>query len=442
MVVLTGPAQIHGAESKQKKVVCTGKVVDEQGRPIAGVKISLHEIVNDEATYTYDPKMLSEVQTGNDGAFSFKETVEENQYRYGYVIAEKRDLALGFDNWRMRDGNKELEITMGPSKELAGVVVDEKGVPVPDAQVFVSMLVLGEGREREHLNSLVVPRLLTTNTDSTGRFAFSHIPRGATAEFIVKKPGKATVSTYKRTGEPYQKLSFAEGQKDIKLILPVEAKIDGAVVAKNTDKPVGGVKIRYSSGQEVGYFRPKPIVAEEDGTFIIDSLVATSYALELIQPRDKLPDWVADPVEVITEAGKTKNGVKIELAKGGVLEVKVTDAVNNVPIDEAHVSVRRQVDSRYHSGRSDKNGMAYMRLMPGEYQIYYVYKQGYSRQRLQDTIMIEGGKTVRQEYELSGMPKITGIVRDETGKPLEGVELEICPGGRKRGICFGFTRQI
>ncbi len=436
IIFVAGLNNARSAESeKTKQVTCTGKVVDEQGQSMAGVKISLHEMVYDEATYTYDPKLLGEVQTGPDGTFSFEETIKDNQYRYGYIVAEKEGLALGFDNWSMRDGDKELQIKLGSPKELTGIVVDENDKPVSDAEVAVMLLSLGEGSGRKNLNSAANPKLLTTNTDIEGNFTFTRIPAGATAEFLIKKAGRATVSTYKRTGGPYEKYNFTEGQKDIKLVLPVEAKIAGLVVEKITGKPVGGVEIRCASGQEAGYFRPKPLVSKEDGTFSIDALIATQYILALVQSNQELPEWVADSVEVITEAGKTESGIKIELAKGGVLEVQVTDAVNKEPVEDASVSVNSQVSNRSAHSRSNKDGMARMRLTPGDYQITYIYKQGYSRQRLQDTVTIEDGKTERVEYELFGMPKITGLVSDQESKPIEGVEMEVCPaGGREESV--------
>lgn len=421
-----------GADTKQ--VTCTGKVIDEQGKPIAGVMVSLHEMVYDEDTYAYNSKQLGEIQTGTDGAFSFEEMIVDNKYRYGHIIAKKEGLALGFDNWRMRDGDKELDIKLGKPKELTGMVVDENDKPVPDAQVLISMLVLGEGRERQNLTGLASPKLLTMKTNSAGQFTFTRIPAGATAEFIVEKPGRAKTSTYKRTGGSYQKLNFTEGQKDIKLVLPVEAKIEGMVVEKNSGNPVGGVKIRYTNGVELGYFRPKPITSEKDGTFSIDSLAATQCVMELIQPSKTLPDWVADQVEVVTEAGKTKSDVKIELSKGGVLELKVIDAVSKGPVENTSVGVNHQASNRYTHSRSNEKGIAKMRLMPGDYELRSLYKQGYSQQRIQETFTIEAGKTKHLEYELTGMPKVAGVVRDEKGNVIEGVKLKICPTGGRDNV--------
>lgn len=319
IVTLTAEAQPRSAESKD--VTCKGKVVDEQGRPIGVVKITLHEMVQNEADYTYDLTLLGQVQTGTDGAFSFDETLDSGGYRYAYVVAEKEGFALGFDNWNMRDGDREIQIKLGPPKGLAGTVVDEKDAPVSDAQVSVSMLVLGEGEGRKNLGGFVATKLLAASTDATGKFAFTCIPTGATAEFVVSKAGRATVSTYKRTGAAYEKLSFTQGQTDIKLVLPTEAKIEGVVVNKSTGKPVGGVQVRYASEQQLGYFRPKPVVSDLDGVFHIDALACDQYILDLVQPSLELPDWIADPAEVITESGKTTSGIKIEVSRGGFLEV-------------------------------------------------------------------------------------------------------------------------
>ncbi|MHC4560829.1 MAG: carboxypeptidase regulatory-like domain-containing protein, partial [Planctomycetota bacterium] len=179
------------------------------------------------------------------------------------------------------------------------------------------------------------------------------------------------------------------------------------------------------------FLRQEPLVSKQDGTFSIAGLAADRYLLELMPSREGLSDWISEPVEVIVEAGKTEDEVKIELSKGGILEVVVKDAVNKRPVEKVSVGVRNQASSQYHSGRTDKDGIAQIRLIPGEYQMSNVYKEGYSRERRQDAVTIEEGKTERIEYELAGMPKVTGVVRDEKGKPLEGVRVKVCPTGRR-----------
>jgi len=427
IIFITGLARAQSEEAKQ--VTCTGRVVDAQDRPIAGVKVALHEMVYGQTANSYDTMLIGDVTTSADGAFSFSRSAESDVYRYGYIVAEKEGLALSFANWRIREGDKELEIKLGRPEELSGVVVDEDDKPVADAQVSISMLYIGTMQEERGVGGPLAIELFTSTTDAAGKFIFTKIPPRATAEFIMKKDGRATVGTYKSTGGANQKLNFAAGQADIKLVLPIEAKIEGIVVQKDTGKPVSGVQLTARSEQGIPYFRQKPLVPNEDGKFSINALASGRYTLGPVQSTDELADWVAESVEVIAEAGKTVSDVKIELSKGGILEVTVTGAVSKQPVEKASASVRNPASNQYYSSRSDKDGIARIRLMPGEYQMSSVYKQGYSQQRIQNTVTIEEGKTERLEYELAGMPKITGVVRDERGKSIEGVKLKVCPMG-------------
>ncbi len=410
-----------------KPLTCTGKVIDTQGQPVVGARVRLYEVLYNATTYSYDIRLMEEATTKTDGAFSFSIIADSSAYLGGYIVAQKEGLAMDYDSWDM-EKDKALEIKLGQAKELAGIVVDQSDKPVSGAQLSISSLLIDEGEKLRELIGLVTLKVLTTSTDSAGRFKFTGIPAEATAEFIVKKKGRATVSTHRRVryGE---KLNFLAGQTDIKLVSPVEAKIEGMVVKKNTGKPIGGVEVIVNNDRYIGYFNPIPVVSREDGTFCIDSLTSDRYRLGLVHSRDELADWAAEPIEVITEAGKTKSEVRIEVSKGGILEVVVTDAVNKKPVEKASVSIRNQASREYHSGRSDKNGIARIRLVPGEYQISYIYKQGYSRQRPQDAITIEDGKTEHIEHELARQPKIVGVLRDEKDKPVEGVEMKVCPTG-------------
>ncbi len=316
IIFVTGLAPARSEQAKQ--VTCTGKVVDAQDKPTADAKVTLYEIVRDETTYVYVLKLIRQTTTDANGAFSLAESLEGDNFPYGYIVAEKKGMILDFDNWRMRDGNKKIQIKQSQLKELAGIVVDENDKPVADAQVSISILKIVEGEQGRGLAGQVATKYFTLTTNSAGKFKFTGIPAEATAEFIVKKNGRATVNTYRRIEMAGQKLKFTPGQTDIKLVLPLEAKIEGIVVEKSSSIPVSGVKVRVMNQQDPPYFRPKPLVSKEDGTFSIGALASRRYTVELVPSREGLADWVAEPVEVITEAGKTKNDVKVELSTGGV----------------------------------------------------------------------------------------------------------------------------
>jgi len=123
IIFVAGLAPARSEQAKQ--ITCAGKVVDEQDQPIAGTKVTLHEMVYNEVTRSYDTKVTGKVTTGTDGAFSFSTSAVSDVYRYGYIVAEKEGLALDFATWNIREGDKDLQIKMGRPKELVGVVVDE-----------------------------------------------------------------------------------------------------------------------------------------------------------------------------------------------------------------------------------------------------------------------------------------------------------------------------
>jgi uncharacterized GH25 family protein len=419
----------YSSAEELKQITCTGKVVDDQGRSLADVKVALHVIVYGQKASSYDTKLLKEVMTGTDGAFSFSTNDKSDVYRYGNIVAEKEGLALGFAYWRMQEGDKEFQIKMGLPQELSGIVVDEEDEPLSGAQVSISMLIIGSMRDEHGVSGPLALKMFTSTTNEKGKFKFTRIPAEAMAEFIIKKDGRANVGTFKSTGSADQKLNFTAGQTDIKLALPIEAKIEGIVVQKETGKPVGNVQLRATSDQRIPYLIQDPSVSKQDGTFTINALASGRYTLGLVQSTEGLVDWVAQPVEVTTEAGKTKSGIKIELSKGGLLEVLVTEAESKKPVEKASVSIRDAQNKQRFNTNSDKDGIARIRLAPGGYRLSGVYKEGFISDRRQENITIDDNKTKILEWQLTRQPRITGVVRDMTGKPLEGVKLKICPSG-------------
>jgi len=432
LIFLTNSEQAQSGENtKGGQITCTGKVVDEHGEPIAGAKVRLFEMFYGDPSSSRDAKLAGDVTTGADGAFSFNSSAESDGFRYGYIVAEKEQLAIGVGNWPMRQ-DKKIEIKLGRAQELLGIVVDQSGKPVSGADVSICILKVGEGEGQTGLAAPVAMKLFTAGTDASGQFVFSGLLADATVELLAKKAGRATVSTYRSRQYSGQKLSFAPGQKDIKLVQPVEAKIEGVVVEKSSGKPMAGVEVMVRKEQDLADIRHKPVISNADGIFSINSLAQGRYILELVRPRETQPDWVAAPVEVTTEVGKVVKDVKIELCKGGLLEVLVTESGMNKPLEGARVYVYDQRRRQSYSGRTGDDGVGRIRLLPGVYQSPDAYKQGFTSNRNQQAITAEEGVTKRLELKLKPLPTIAGIVRDNNGEPIEGATLQVCPmGGRE-----------
>jgi len=428
IIFVAGLAPARSEQAKQ--IICTGKVVDAQGRPIDGAKVSFYQIVSGDIVYTYDVKLMGEVTTEADGAFSFR-IAESKEYRRGVITVQKQGLAIGWADWQMRE-DRQQNITLGEPKQLSGVVVDEDNKPLPDVKVFIATGAIGEKEdEQQYLFAPVARQLLATKTDAAGQFKFVGLPAEAKFEFGMEKLGYATMTSIERSQMRGDMLQFSPGQPNIKLVMPVEAKIKGTIIEQDSGRPVAGVAILVRGSRMTGYFQSAPSISQDNGTFKIDSLLPDTYTLRLATIREGLTNWVAEPVNVTLEAGQTKTDVRIELSKGGFLEVLVAEAETNKPLEGASVYVYDQRRRQSYSGRTGNDGVSRIRLMPGAYQSGNAYKQGFSSVRYQETITIEEGTTKRLEWQLTPLPTIAGVVRDENGKPIKGATLRICPmGGR------------
>ena len=428
------PKEVRNTSAKNdnneeaKQITCTGKVVDAQGRPIAGAKVKLYRVVDVLGILSFEIELAQELTTKKDGAFTIKTETDSDEFSdVAIILAQKEGLALGWANWRLRE-NLDVEITLGRPQILFGTVVDEDQKPVTNAEVGIAFMEIYTKERPQHLIGDMSLESLMARTDTEGKFSFNHIPGDATAEFLVKKPGRATVSTFNpKSCRCGSSLQFSPGQADIKLIQPVEAKIEGMVVEKASGKPVAGIRIMITPYFNIPNFGLKPVVSKEDGTFSVNALAPGKHILQTLTQIEGPVDWVAEPVEVITEAGKTKNGVKVELSKGGLLEVVVTEDTNKKPVEKASVRIWDEQTDRRYMGRSDKDGIALIRLMPGEYRIMCMNKQGLASMRRKEIITIEDGKTAHFEWQLTSLPKITGVVRDEKDKPIKGAKLIVCP---------------
>ena len=434
LAILIGFGSVHAASTsarnaageQARQIHFSGKVVDAEGGPIEGARVRFYTVSSQDARLTGD------TATGSNGTFFFDAPAKREGHRYGYIVAEKGELAIGLATWPMRK-NEEAEIKLGPAKEFAGIVVDENDNPVSGARINISRLQIGEGEQQRRLGSEICAKLLTVSTDSEGKFGFGRIPVGVTVEFIVRKGGRPTIDTFyagSNTGQGYKYLYLA-GQRDIKLILPIEARIEGIVVEESTHRPVAGAKVRMADGQHRWLPGLESTVSTENGTFSFDALPSGDHLVKYVPPDDVPADWIAEPTDVTLEAGKTTADVKVVLRKGGILEVLVTDKESKKPIEDARVSVYDQRHRQSYGGKTGSNGIRRIRLLPGTYQQGHAYKQDYSSYSLSKPVTIEDGQTKRLKWELTAKPAITGVVRDQNGRPMQGVSMRIMPmGGR------------
>jgi protocatechuate 3,4-dioxygenase beta subunit len=431
-----GPA---GPSASTTQITFAGRVVDSQGRSVEGARVTLYGMAYAEEASLPKVVAIQEKVTGADGAFSLSSSQGASPYGPGFLLACKEGLAMGWATCQ-RQAGQWYDITLGKPTSLAGDVVDEKGVPISDAEVSIAFATIGNDVDRQ---ILVAPGSLYVKTDNRGHFLLENLPAGATCEFLVRKPGRVTLNTLIPTlfGDSSSRLDiarlisgpsrcqFSPGQTGIKLALPLEAIIEGRAVEKNNGRPISGVKVTAKSDQpQTGLMSPDPVTTAEDGGFRIGGLAAGNGSVQLAATRGRVAEWVADPVPLSLTAGKTNRDVKLELIKGGIIEILVKDA-DGKPVGQAAVRITHAQRQQYFGGSTNADGFIHIRVPPGQYHVSEPFKLGYALQIKREQVAVEEGETKRVELVLSVAPRVAGTVRDGAGNLLGGVRIVVTPPG-------------
>jgi len=431
LVMAVAPALL--AAETALSVDCTGVVMDSQGKAVEGANVVVYEVAMSGDAMS--ARELGSSATDAEGRFAIPlgsaESARLGRQTMRMVLASREGFSLGWFDVvpdAMRSASSEGKITLEPPSTLAGTIVDESGAPIADAEVGV-FLIKGKLDSMNFVMGLPPINALLAKTGADGRFSFDAVPPSATAEFLVKAPGMAALFTMRLDrGTPVAQ--FSAGQTDIRITLAKEAMVEGTVVDKESGKPVAGIAVHaIGKGPTSNPFAALDAVSAEDAAFRLHGMTAGEYTVRLAESTDALADWVASPVTVSAEAGKTISGIKVELEKGGILEVTVLDSASKKPVQGAYVNARVASGLEPVGGQTDQNGLVRKRVFPGDYKGVTAYKEGYhALTNSQKEFSIATGATERISIELTELPKLTGTVLDDTGKPLAGATVRTVQG--------------
>lgn len=347
-----------------------GKVVDSEGRAVAGATVEGYQ---SEPRLPFVPGELERkrrVVTDTDGAFEF--TVPRVTT---LVLARKAGLAPAWIEYL--NPGKDLparRFVLTTPKVLAGKVLDENGQPFAGAEVFVSSAktevdLEGGWHTYPYLGGNPARDCFSSRTSADGHFRIEGFPSNASADLGVHAPGKALRVPEKESTSPLFATPYQPGQEDIQLILEPAGGLEGKVVAEGNGGPLARAHLSLLSDRPVGPFsaHPKTATSGADGTFRLADVAAGAYHLRAVFGTNRVPDWVAATVPVSVESGRTTRDVKVEAVRGGLLAVTVLGEKDRQPIGDANVTAYARPFAG--AGRSASNGVALLRLPPGEYQL-------------------------------------------------------------------------
>ena len=419
LCVLLLSGAVFSAEPEKAKF--SGTVTGDDGAAIEGASVSLYMMTIDRESMSYKVLPKAEVKSDDQGKFSFE---TDSKGANGYVVycclAQKEGLASAWAS--LTSGNEATwQITMGQPETMSGVVKDTDGNAIADAEVRLVFLTIPGGQE-QFMFGIEPIDAFATKTSSDGKFEFNNLPKDATAEFLVKKDGKGAFHTLDASMNPEAGFTYKAGQTDVVLTMEAGCKVSGTVVSGDDQKPVGDISLMVLDTSMPINLVHQPIKSAADGTFEFDDLSSGDYKVGILDD-----DWIAEPVTVSVANG-TDAEATIKLTKGGTLEVKVVDSETKEPIEGVSVNFRDEQTQQNQNFVTDENGVGNKQVLPGTYTVR-AYKQGYRSSNDAGSVVVEDGKTANLKLGLAGKPKLTGLVTDSDGKPVEGAVIRVVPGG-------------
>jgi len=255
--VETEPIEPNAVEPEAEETLAgesSGRVTDEQGRPIEGATVLLYHRCSD---YGLDNRVVERTQTGTQGSFqldsplAFVQTKSHAFAQDSYVlIALHPGYAFGWRNITQGQKHDRFDLVLTAGKSRTITVVDHEGTPLPGARVW--LFSAGDRKSanplfRDYLSLPTEIDVLGSVTDADGIAVVGNLPETGCSFH-------ATLAGY-ATG-----LAFP-GQNRIRL--SPGATVSGWVLTES-DEPVSGAVVRLKTewmwdfytarSNEEGYF--------------------------------------------------------------------------------------------------------------------------------------------------------------------------------------------
>ena len=407
------PAATASAPAGEGQLIA-GKVLYVDGRAADGATVTAYQLVQKYMYLPFSLKRIGHAAAADDGGFSFRTPPGAERV---LLVADKPGQALGWEAWTAEQAYRPIKIELAAPCVVSGRVLDEDGKPVAKAKVNAYLRKPGARRGwylggHEQLGALVA----TTGAD--GRFSFDKAPVGADVQFTVEAPGHGGLNTFHE-----RRRRVTAPAADVELELPPEAKIEAAVVEKETGKPVADVALFLIAMRKIEYRLGQPVPGKP-GRFRWSGIPPARCWIDVAVPTDGLPAWAVKQASLEAKAGETTE-VILEAVRGQIVEVSVVDAESKEPVQNAHVSAWNPKGRWSARGNTGRSGVARMRAAPGEYIIGFVGAPRYSSSRTQTPFTVEPNRPAKLELTLTKAPRLHGVVLDASGAPVPGAVLSI-----------------
>ncbi len=207
---------------------------------------------------------------------------------------------------------RDVELVLDVAGTISGIVVDDKGQPVPEIQVTSNPDIWGGG----NAESFALAGFATATTDGAGGFTIHGLPDGA---YKLHASRHATGRAWRTEGT-----SAKPGDTNVKITLATPGSIKGVIAKADGTPPV-------TASVRAGFRAATPA---NEGVFELDELEPGPYDVTIHGPE--FADVIKHDVKV--ETGKATDLGTITVERGRVLRGRVIDA-SGAPVAGAKVKV-------------------------------------------------------------------------------------------------------
>jgi protocatechuate 3,4-dioxygenase beta subunit len=352
-----------------------GRVVDRQGRPVAG-SLSISFAGEPRSIHCEESPLLRSGDTDAEGRFSF-EGLEPGPFSASGILPNRFPLQA-----ELAESSREVEIVLpGDWTTLEGLVFDAEGAPLEGASVHVTGAVYSE------------PVL----TDAAGAYRLGRVPVGQ-QRFSVRHPTAGSVE-----GDVDTRRNL---RHDFRLprLTPLEGRIlgsDGSLIPQ--------LRLTVDS---------RPVEVEADGRF------HTAVSPGWHQLEVERTGWWG-PVRQAITAGAELLTVDLRLPRIATIRGRITGLA---PEERGHVHLKKGSGGPERGTADEKGWFQLSALTPGEHTL--VETAGSRRQ--ERTIQVdEGAQITVDDFRFPLLPRIRGRVLDPAGRPLSILVLLRQPGSRE-----------
>ncbi len=422
----------------------SGTVVDAENNAIAGAYVYLYEITTDPVDFRVHRRRVATDEADAEGRFVFQiDRSMGDISRHAVVLSVSAFHSMRWIRWDCLE-DKAGVLRLGEYDSCAGVVTDAEGRPVRNGTVRAILKI----PPSEAASDFYCFDWLTVETDAMGRFAFSHIPKDAVAEFHVEGEGKlsshGSVRHYRDL--PFQ---YKAGDKNIAVTVFDASSVSGIVVDPEGN-PLADMRLAITGVYALG-MGGAVSTTDSEGRFSFDQLGGGFYSIRLTD-SDGNVGWGAQPLGLLLEKGQEKTNVRYRLSRTDTVTFVVKDSASGEPIEEADISLYRKGKEAYSYYVSFDNPSAYtidgrtFHLLSGRYG-YGVHARGYKELPYEKELVVRPGEGSTVTVKLDRLPpeerkevgsrhvfearaqsnkvEIRGSVSDESGQPLGGVVITV-----------------